>query len=185
MPVSGNTPASQPMDDPPRGASHVQRLPSAEEGGAILPARLERGVEIDLLRGHEKTQSDHLDKLSHEIRMDGFLRRPIVVDLRTKVILDGHHRVAALRSLGCSKTPVYFVDYSSPLIEVRPWREGERVTKETVLNAGLRGPKLPPKTTKHVVKMSGSFCHITAIQRELNVPLDELRPTGRRERHSG
>ena len=160
----------------PLGSANALLLGEGER--TPLPTILDRGVDIDLLRGHEETQSDHLEKLSHEIAMDGFLRRPIVADLQTHVILDGHHRVGALKTLGCVKVPVYFVDYLSPFIEVRPWREGEQVTKEIVLNAGLRGPRLPPKTTKHMIRMLRSFRHITAIEVELNIPLDELRPAG-------
>ncbi|MEM2905289.1 MAG: ParB N-terminal domain-containing protein [Candidatus Bathyarchaeia archaeon] len=170
----------------PRDASAIWLpLSEAEETKTALPAMLERTVDIDLLKGHEETRPDHLQKLSDEIRRDGVLRRPIVADLRTKVILDGHHRVNALRALGCSKTPVYFVDYSSPVIEVLPWREGEYVTKAMVLKAGVEGPKLPPKTTRHMVRTANSFCHITAIERELNIPLDELRPTDHQRKSRG
>lgn len=146
-----------------------------EANGALLAVQLQRDVAIDSLRGHELTSPDHLERLSNEIRADGFLKRPIVVDARTHVILDGHHRVGALRSLGCSKTPVYFVDYLSPLIEVHPWREGEQVNKQMVLQAGLEGPKLPPKTTRHMVHALHSLSHITSIETELDVPLEELR----------
>lgn len=159
-------------------------LPLAQDAKTIVPTRLERAVDIELLKGHEETRPDYLEKLSNEIRADGFLRRPIVADLRTKVILDGHHRVNALRSLGCSKIPVYFVDYLSPLIQVLPWRQGEKVTKGMVLKAGMNGPKLPPKTTRHMVRIASSLCHITAIQRELNIPLDELRALRRAEKRS-
>jgi len=38
------------------------------------------------------------------------------------VILDGHHRVSALRLLGCALTPVYLVDYEHPSIKVTRWR---------------------------------------------------------------
>jgi hypothetical protein len=100
---------------------------------------------------------------------DGILKRPIVVDRSTKIILDGHFRFNALKQLGCSKIPVFFVDYDSPHILVEGWRDGETVTKEDVVRAGLTGKKLPPKTSKHML----SF-HISKIAKKVNTPLSDL-----------
>ena len=91
-----------------------------------------------------------MSKLIREIRKDGFLKNPIIVDRNTKVILDGHHRFNALRRMNCKKIMVCFVDYNSDKIRVYP-RGKMKVTKEKIINAGLSGKKLKAKTTKHMI----------------------------------
>jgi hypothetical protein len=126
-------------------------------------------VDLDELREHEGIEPVHLEKLKNQILKDGILKKPIVVDRSTKIILDGHFRFNALKQLGCSKIPVFFVDYSSPRILVEGWRDGEAVTKKDVIRAGLTGKKLPPKTSKHMLRL-----HISEIAKKVNIRLAEL-----------
>ncbi len=107
-------------------------------------------LELSALLGHEQTLPGYLAGLTEEIRQDGELRQPIIVDRHSLVILDGHHRAAALKSLGCSLIPVYLVDYFHPAISVLPRRPDVPVTKETVVRTGLSGKLFPPKTSRHV-----------------------------------
>ncbi|KKS67820.1 MAG: hypothetical protein UV38_C0003G0047 [candidate division TM6 bacterium GW2011_GWE2_42_60] len=60
-----------------------------------------------LLKQHELINEDHLKELMAQIRSDGFIEAPIIVDAETHIILDGHHRFNALRILGLSKAPVF------------------------------------------------------------------------------
>ena len=105
------------------------------------------------------------------------MRSSIVVDINTKVIIDGHHRVRALEELNCTKIPVTFVDYQLPDIKVTVWRSGEIISKSDVINAGLGTIKLPPRTSKHLVNLQGEWKHISAIEEQVNIPLKELRVT--------
>ncbi|MEM3693667.1 MAG: ParB N-terminal domain-containing protein [Candidatus Bathyarchaeia archaeon] len=134
-----------------------------------------RIVSIEELKGHEDIEPAYLDALTAEIEADGILKKPIVADERTRVILDGHHRVAALRRLGCSKVPVCFVDYNSPKIIVLPGRAGEAMSKDIVLRAGLSGATLPPKSSRHMIRLSKEMRHISYIQKEVNIPLRYLK----------
>lgn len=70
---------------------------------------------------HEMTIPAALDRIKQEIRTEAVLRHPMIVDSRTLVVLDGMHRVAALRSLGCHLAPVCLVDYLNPAIELHAW----------------------------------------------------------------
>jgi len=81
-------------------------------------AELER---IDALRGHEKTDPFHLRQLRDEILRDGHQRDPIVIDGRTSVILDGHHRAEIFAGLDLKRIAVHRVDYSSPNVSVLSW----------------------------------------------------------------
>lgn len=111
-------------------------------------------VELARLRSHEEVQPGLLAKLVDQIRRDGFVRKPVLVESRHYVILDGHHRYEALRELGCRRVPCYLIDYFSDLVQLDTWPGAivQEVTKEDVLRRGMRGDLLPPKTTRHTVR---------------------------------
>ncbi|MEM2875728.1 MAG: ParB N-terminal domain-containing protein [Candidatus Bathyarchaeia archaeon] len=132
-------------------------------------------VDIDELKGHEMTDEKRLKALKDEIESDGILKRPIVVDEKTSVVLDGHHRMGALRLLGCSKIPVYYVNYESEKIGVKSVSEGLEITKRKVIDAALRGELFPPKSTWHYVTFSKTMRHISYIQRRVDIPLEDLK----------
>jgi L-serine kinase (ATP) / ParB family transcriptional regulator, heme-responsive regulator len=70
-------------------------------------------VPINQLRLHEEYEPSRLEKTIMQIRKDQFLRHPI---LATKLndgnylVLDGVHRLRALRAIGCRKAPVQEVE---------------------------------------------------------------------------
>jgi len=132
-------------------------------------------VELDKLKPHEGVYSEHLKELKEEIESDGILKFAIAVNKDGNIILDGHHRVAALRELECAKIPVVFVDYDSSDIEVWSQRNNVRLTKEEIVKAGMSLEKLPPKTSRHMVRIGGALRHISAIEKRVDVPLEELR----------
>jgi len=137
----------------------------------LLNARL---VELNKLRQHEEVDPTHLKELKEEIKSDGILKLAIAVDTNTNIILDGEHRFNALKELGCKKIPVVFVDYDSPDIEVQAWRNGEQLTKKDVVEAGFSEKKLPPTTTKHMIRICNRLRHISAIEKRVNIPLEKL-----------
>jgi len=132
-------------------------------------------IRIEELREHEEIRPHYLEELKNEILSDGILKMPIAVDRETYIILDGHHRLHALKKIGCNKIPVILVDYQSPEIKVIPWREGERITKEIIMETALAGKRMQPKTSKHMIMIEGELKHISCIETIINVPLDELR----------
>jgi hypothetical protein len=131
---------------------------------------------ISFLKPHEDVDPGFVRELAEDIKRCGLLKKPIVVDSETLIIIDGHHRVEALKRLGCRRIPCLFVNYRSPRIAVLSWRGGEPLSKELVLNAGLRGELLPPKTTRHIIMLHGKTCHISEIQFDINIPYKELIP---------
>jgi len=78
-------------------------------------------VDIDSLHVHEEIVPELLDQLTRSIRLSGHVKHPIIVDKESLVVLDGVHRVAALRRLGISRVPACMVDYNDPAIEVLSW----------------------------------------------------------------
>jgi len=132
-------------------------------------------VGLKELKGHERIDPRYLEVLKNRIRSDGILKKPIAVDRKTKIILDGHHRLEALRELGYKKIPVKFVNYNSPKIIVLSWEAGDTITKNDVMRAGLGRKKLLPKTSKHMINLNGRLRHISAIEYRVDVPLERLK----------
>lgn len=126
------------------------------------------------MKEHEETERLHLEDLKEQIKRDGILKNPIIVDKNTNIILDGHTRLNSLKGLGYSKIAVYFVDYESPEIFVESWGDG-KITKEKVIKAGLTGNKLPPKTSKHMFRKEKISVHISEITKRINIPLKVLK----------
>ena len=137
------------------------------EGG--IPMRYRFAImEIEDLRIHEAIQDELLEDFVKMLRDDGTFKVPILVDENDYVVLDGHHRVEALRRMGYTKIPVYLVDYWDDAIEVTAWPEAEidNVTKEMILEMGKSEGVFPPKTSRHKVKVE-----LEAV----DIPLEELR----------
>jgi hypothetical protein len=132
-------------------------------------------IEIEALKEHEEIRPDYLEELKNEILFDGILKMPIAVDKNTFIILDGHHRLHALKKIGCKRIPVILFDYQSPEIEVLPHREGETVTKEMIIETALTGGRMPPKTSKHMIMIKGELKHISILETVINIPLEKLR----------
>ncbi|MCS7145107.1 MAG: ParB N-terminal domain-containing protein [Aigarchaeota archaeon] len=131
-------------------------------------------VRLEELKEHENFNPQRLEELLAEILRDGCLKRPIIADAKTKVILDGHHRYNCMKRLGKTQIPVYFVDYWRPEIEVYPWDNKPPVTKEMVIEAGLSGRKLPSKSSRHMVRLSNELHHIEYIEKIEPTPLEKI-----------
>jgi hypothetical protein len=127
------------------------------------------------LKEHEEIRPEYLEQLKDEILSDGILKMPIAVDKTTYIILDGHHRLHALRRIGCKRIPCILFDYQSPEIEVVPHREGETVTKEMIIEIALTGRRMPPKTSKHMILVGGELQHISILETVINISLEKLK----------
>ncbi len=110
-------------------------------------------VDISMLFPHEDIDEGGLELIINDIVENGIIKYPIVVDVRTFIILDGHHRVEALRKLGYNYVPVFFVDYAKEYINVYPFRKELPVSKVSVIEkVFLSKGVFPYKTTRHVYK---------------------------------
>jgi len=125
-------------------------------------------IKINKLKSHEAIEPKRLSKLVKRIKRDGYLRDPIVVDRKSLVILDGHHRLYALKVLGCKKVPVYLIDYKSNNVRVYLRRKEliMNLIKKAVITKGKEGKPFPYKTTRHLLKYR---------PREINIDLKKLK----------
>ena len=110
---------------------------------------------IAMLKEHEETKPEALAKLTEAVRADGELQKPILVDRCHHVVLDGHHRLNALKNLNMTFAPVYLVDYKDERIELDFWPEAKvrGFGKDEVIATALSGKVYPPKTTRHIIKI--------------------------------
>ena len=73
------------------------------------------------LKLHEYFIDEALKRLAGSMARDGVLMDPPVVDEATGVVLDGAHRVLALKRLSAKFAVVYAVKYSDPSVRLGRW----------------------------------------------------------------
>jgi hypothetical protein len=78
---------------------------------------------------------------------DYFILPSIIVDSENLVILDGHHRLNILKEFGKESEYVLLVNYKNDSIIPH---EFNKITKNQIIEAGIYGKLLPPKSSKHV-----------------------------------
>lgn len=122
-------------------------------------------VPIHRLKGHEEYEPSKVEDLVEEMLRTEEFTEPIWVARDSLVILNGHHRVEALRRLGAQKAAAWLFDYEGDAIELDRWAPGPRIEKAEVVERAARGELFPPKTTRHRL-------HVELPSRR--VPLAEL-----------
>jgi ParB-like chromosome segregation protein Spo0J len=101
------------------------------------------------LRAHEEVVPAKVRSLAAELRRTGVFVDPIWVARDSEVILNGHHRTAALRRLGAERIPVWLLDYDSDVVRLERWTPGPPVSKAEVIRRAQEGELFSPQTTRH------------------------------------
>jgi L-serine kinase (ADP) len=131
---------------------------------------------INDLKTHEAAEPDRVRRVMRQMKSTGVVKKAIIVDSKSMVVLDGVHRLSALQMLGCVRVPAWLIDYSAEDVVVLSKDRKSQIPKDVVVRAATQGPKLPPKTTRHMVKgKDGSLVHISRIEGDVSVPLSTLR----------
>jgi hypothetical protein len=106
---------------------------------------------IDELAPHEEVVKeralalvDYLESLNSDLIVPS-----IIVCSKTYMIIDGHHRVSALKEMGFSSLPCTFIDYSSE--QILTGKALNSISKESLLDACGAKKLFPPKTTCHQI----------------------------------
>lgn len=110
-------------------------------------------VPIDKLLPHEEVEEENVAELVAELERTKVFSDPIWVARDSWVILNGHHRVEALRRLKAARVPVWLLDYDTDLVSLEPWRPGLPIPKSEVVRHAQAGHLFPPKTTRHGVRV--------------------------------
>ena len=92
--------------------------------------------EIDKLYVHEEILEGLFRQLVKTIKLDEQLFHPVIVDRKRLIVLDGTHRIAATKELGCRFIPICLLDYDNPHVVIDGWyrmvnpkSKSERVTR--------------------------------------------------------
>jgi len=109
---------------------------------------------VEVLKPHEQVIQKKVDQLERmTIRWDAYTK-PLLVDGATGTILDGHHRFEIARRLDLQCLPCVVVDYlddDSITLLLWPNSDREGISKDDVIQAGLSGDLMPPKTSRHLL----------------------------------
>ncbi|HTW55143.1 MAG TPA: ParB N-terminal domain-containing protein [Thermoplasmata archaeon] len=108
-------------------------------------------VPLAALKPHERVVPSKVRALVSEIRRTGVFEDPIWVARGTWVILNGHHRTAALRRLGAERVPAWVIDYHDDAVRLDRWTPGPPISKEEVVRRANDGDPFPPRTTRHTI----------------------------------
>ena len=99
-----------------------------------------RLVPLEWLKPHEEIKVKNMKKLlDMTLRWDGFTK-PLIVDIATGAILDGHHRHAVAIRLELARIPVIVVDYfadESIDLDLWPASELDEISKQDVVDMAL------------------------------------------------
>ncbi len=115
------------------------------------------------LRHIEAFDEQRARTLQQKIVQEGVWTRPLIVEKKRHLVLDGQHRLECAQALGLAVVPCLPVDYD----EVAVWslRKEYRVSATAVRRKVQRGEIYPYKTVKHKFKF---------LVPELHIPLSEL-----------
>jgi len=156
-----------------RFINHVNTLLKDGDEVAIIPAvsggSSGSGGEVELTEVKNLKPAEYVDlrevlSLYAKILSTGIVSRPVLIDGETGVILDGYDLFYSLDLLSAIKIPVVKINLSN--IKIRSLQQGLKpITREKIVEAGIKGPRLPPKSFK-----------VSAEIPQINIPLKDLLP---------
>jgi hypothetical protein len=109
-------------------------------------------INIQELVETEEHNQNEANNLAKKIAAEGFWVMPITIESRTFGIMDGHHRFAAAKVLGCKRVPCVLLNYLNGGVILKSWDANYSVTPEDFLIKITSNEKFPYKTTRHIFK---------------------------------
>jgi hypothetical protein len=128
-------------------------------------------VPIKDLVFHEIEEPLRTKRLEERLMSDGFLKNPVIVGRIPNsdsklLLLDGMHRVSALRNLGCDSVVAQFVDYFDNEVKVDAWCHLiQNCDRQDLLSkiSGIRNVRLTKTSTKRareLLKQRRILCYL-------------------------
>ena len=110
-------------------------------------------IPVEVLKPHEQVIQKKVAQLEKMTMRWNAYTKPLLVDGATGTILDGHHRFEIAKRLGLQCLPCVVVDYlEDDSIALMLWPNSDRevITKQDVIDAGMSGDLMSPKTSRHL-----------------------------------
>lgn len=128
-----------------------------------------RLLPIELFKPHEEVQSERVLKIKKEILENEKILNPLWIEKGNFVVLNGHHRLQALKELGCFQVPCFLLNYFSSDIEVQVCSGSSltQIDKHSIIQAALTGNLFPPRSSFHILNFKLQPCP---------TPLGDLQP---------
>jgi hypothetical protein len=114
-------------------------------------------VDINLLHDIEEHIIDRKIMLKNKILEEGVWTKPIIVERKNNLVLDGHHRFNLAKEISIKKIPAILVDYND--IKIWSLKKSQKVTKELVILKSLNKDIYPNKTVKHKFEFKIPCCN--------------------------
>jgi len=136
-------------------------------------------VDVEWLKPHEQIVSwERVNGLRKATLSWDAYTEPLLVDVKSGAILDGHHRYNVALQLRLKQVPAVLVDYlgdSSIRVDVWPGCGRSQLTKEEVIAMSLSPDVFPPKTSRH--RFTESLPPISiplSVLRQPPIPIEEI-----------
>ena len=113
----------------------------------------------------EEHDADESSRLAKKILLEKFWTVPIVIEINTNAIMDGHHRYNAAKILGFSRIPCIRKDYNSNEVRLLSWRANKKIMVKDIYENINKKKKFPYKTTRHI---------FTPSIEEIKIPIELL-----------
>jgi len=117
-------------------------------------------VSIDHLKHIENFSTKRVDNILVKMQSSGIWERPICVEKKHMLILDGQHRYEVAVKLGISYIPCELFDYDDDRLIVWSLRKNCTVSKKLVVKRANSGDIYPYKTAKHKFPRKVNKCFL-------------------------
>jgi CTP:phosphocholine cytidylyltransferase-like protein len=116
-------------------------------------------IDPQLLLDIEEYIQERKDLLKEKILKEAIWTKPIIIEKKHKLVLDGHHRFNIAKELNLSKIPVIEVDYAD--IEIWSLKKDQEVDKNLIISRAKKYNIYPNKTVKHKFDFKVPSCSYT------------------------
>ena len=133
-------------------------------------------IHVSEIFPHEQVSQKRVKQIIKTITSHQYDLPPIIIDRKTKVIIDGHHRFHAIKELNYNQIPCIELDYlSDSIVALCEGEKGDILNKNEILQNAILGKLYPQKFTYHAIRdHEGAFIHLSKIIKKISINLEGL-----------